>query len=485
MSIRIVSSDIHLINLRTRMPFKYGIATMTSSPHALVRVKIETSGRHAVGVAADHLPPKWFTKNPDEPIDAEILEMLRVIEHAVEKCQALSGETVFDLWRQLDAAQTRWGQGRHIPPLLCKFGTTLVERALIEAFCRATGETFPQALRTNSLGIQLRDIHPTLADRRPDHLLPPEPRRQIIARHTIGMADPLVASEIPASERLSDGLPQSLDECIATYGLRHFKVKVRGEVEADLDRLRRIARVIASHATSEVAFTLDGNEQFKRLADFQAWWEKVTGDSELRPFFSRLLFVEQPLHRAVALDPQAAGGIDDWSACPRLIIDESDAELDSLPRAVELGYAGTSHKNCKGVFHGIANACLLAELCKRRPERQYVMSGEDLANIGPVALLQDLTVAACLGVESVERNGHHYFTGLSQFPRTVQEQVATAHGDLYHVSPQGWPTLTIRDGRVRIDSLLAAPLGVGFELNVEHFTPAEQWKREFERTRKM
>ncbi|MBI3461830.1 MAG: hypothetical protein HY000_02050 [Planctomycetes bacterium] len=484
MSIRIVSSDIHLINLRTRMPFKYGIATMTSSPHALVRVRIEAEGRAAAGVAADHLPPKWFTKNPDESIDDEILDMLRVIEHAVETCRGLSRETPFDIWRQLDAAQTHWGQTRHIPPLLCKFGTTLVERALIEAVCRATGETFPQALKANSLGIRLGDIHPPLTGRSPDNLLPAEPRRQIIARHTIGMADPLVASEIPEVERLSDGLPQSLDQCIATYGLRHFKVKVRGEIEADLDRLRRIARVIAAHATPEFAFTLDGNEQFKRLADFQVWWERITADSELRSFFSRLLFVEQPLHRDVALDPQAAGGIDDWSACPKLIIDESDAELDSLPRAVQLGYAGTSHKNCKGVFHGIANACLLAELRNRRPERQYVMSGEDLANIGPVALLQDLTVAACLGVESVERNGHHYFRGLSQFPKVVQEQVAAAHGDLYHPSPQGWPTLTIRDGRVRIDSLLSAPLGVGFELNVEQFTPVEQWKREFRNDRK-
>ena len=59
------------------------------------------------------------------------------------------------------------------------------------------------------------------------------------------------------------------------------------------------------------------------------------------------------------------------------------------------------------------------------------MSGEDLANIGPVALLQDLAVVASLGVRSVERNGHHYFAGLSAFPRAVQQQILTHHGDLY------------------------------------------------------
>jgi hypothetical protein len=33
-----------------------------------------------------------------------------------------------------------------------------------------------------------------------------------------------------------------------------------------------------------------------------------------------------------------------------------------------------------------------------------MMSGEDLCNTGPIALLQDLAVMAALGIESVERN---------------------------------------------------------------------------------
>ena len=51
------------------------------------------------------------------------------------------------------------------------------------------------------------------------------------------------------------------------------------------------------------------------------------------------------------------------------------------------------------------------------------MSGEDLVNIGPVALLQDLAVSATLGVTSIERNGHHYFAGLSAFPSSVGRQM--------------------------------------------------------------
>ena len=44
-------------------------------------------------------------------------------------------------------------------------------------------------------------------------------------------------------------------------------------------------------------------------------------------------------------------------------------------------------------------------------------------------VLQDLAAQSALGIESVERNGHHYFAGLSMFPPDVQRQVAQAHPD--------------------------------------------------------
>ena len=78
---------------------------------------------------------------------------------------------------------------------------------------------------------------------------------------------------------------------------------------------------------------------------------------------------------------------------------------------------------------GLANACLLA---KRRGEgRPGVLTGEDLCTLGPFALLQDLAMMALLGIEHVERNGHHYYRGLSMFPRDWQEAMLPAHGDLY------------------------------------------------------
>jgi hypothetical protein len=38
----------------------------------------------------------------------------------------------------------------------------------------------------------------------------------------------------------------------------------------------------------------------------------------------------------------------EWEEVP-VIIDESDDRPSSLKRALDCGYAGTSHKNCEGV----------------------------------------------------------------------------------------------------------------------------------------
>ncbi len=62
------------------------------------------------------------------------------------------------------------------------------------------------------------------------------------------------------------------------------------------------------------------------------------------------------------------------------------------------------------MIKGLANRCLIE--WHRRQAGPWLMSGEGLANVGPVALLNDLAAMAVLGMGDVERNGHHYFAGL-------------------------------------------------------------------------
>jgi len=227
--------------------------------------------------------------------------------------------------------------------------------------------------------------------------------------------------------------------------------------------LLKIAAVLARDCGDDYAFSLDGNESFRDPAVFAAQMRALLAEPTLHKFWPKLLFIEQPLHRDVALTPAASWSA--WPERPPIIIDESDAELGSLPTALELGYAGTSHKNCKGIFKGVGHACLLA--LRRSAGLPAMLSGEDLSNVGPVALLQDLAVQAALGVTSIERNGHHYFAGLAQFPAAIQQHMLAHHGDLYTRSAAGWPRLDVRGGKMALGSTLRAPLGcaVGLDLS--------------------
>ena len=458
------SAELARLELKARMPFRYGIATMTEVPLLVARLTFEIDGVAATGVAADLLPPKWFTKDPKRGLADEIDEMLRVIRAAIGHARTLAAATPFAFWRELYAAQSAWGAGEKLPPLLAHFGTSFVERALLHAVCRVRGVTLASALRDDLLGVDLGAVQPALRGMAPKDFLPAAPPAEIFARHTVGLSDPITAGDLAADERVADGLPQTLDACIRFYGLRHFKIKINGEAARDRDRLARMAAVLAVECGGDYAFSLDGNESFHDVASFADYYRGLRAEPALRAWWPHLLYVEQPWHRSVALSPAIGELARAWPDRPPIIIDESDAELGSLPAALELGYAGTSHKNCKGVFKSVINAGLLAR--RRAAHRPARLSGEDLGNVGPVSVTQDLAAQAALGVTSVERNGHHYFAGLAQFPRAWQAHALAQHPDLYVRAPEGWPRLDIRRGRLAIGSVNAAPFGVPGEIDL-------------------
>jgi hypothetical protein len=476
LSIRVLGTDQHVLNMRARMPFRYGIVTMTALPHLFLRAEVEVNGRRVWGVAADHLPPKWFTKDPATSFRDDLVSMMAVIDSA---CAVAAGagrhQSVFDWWMHTYQAQMAWGGGWGHAPLLTNFGTSLVERAVIDAFCRAEGTTFARSVRRNDFGIRLGSVQPELAGAEPADLLPAEPLRSVIARHTVGMTDPLSDADVAPADRVTDGLPQSLEACVRAYGLTHFKIKLCGDAAKDLDRLTRIADVLDREAGGGYAFTLDANENFSAVDPFRELWASLIAQPALARFLSRLIFVEQPLHRDAAMTPEVGAAFARWPQRPPVIIDESDAKLTTAREALELGYAGTSHKNCKGVFKGLTNACLIEHRNRADRSRPAMISGEDLSNVGPVALLQDLAVASTLGIPHVERNGHHYFKGITMVPPDVQSAVVAGHPDLYRQHENGFVTLYVKNGRVATGSVVDHGFGLNFEMDPAQFTPVKEW----------
>ncbi len=475
--ITVENARFYVHNLYTRFPFKYGIASLTALPHLFVELQVRIGGGVVKGLAAEHLPPKWFTKNPETTFEEDVPDLIRVVTHAGEVARGLGDRErpFFAFWKRLCAAQEAWAEEESLAPLLANLGVSMVERAVIDALCRHWQRPFGALLRENVFGIELGEIRPELAGMTPAAAIPLAPLREVAVRHTIGLGDPLTVDEIPEGEALHDGLPHALRDCVRVYGCRYFKIKLCGDLELDGERLRRLAGLFEELLGDDYHFTLDGNENYRTVEAFVSHWERHMEEPLIDRMMRQLLFVEQPLHREVALSGEVGEALALWNQRPSLIIDESDGTMDSLPRAVALGYSGTSHKNCKGVIKGLVNAAWLARRRETHPDQSWILSGEDLANVGPLALLQDLSVMASLGIGHVERNGHHYFKGLAAYPEELQRAVVRDHGDLYAWGSRGYATLNIREGRLSTRSVTQAPFGLASQLNLSKFTALEDW----------
>ena len=59
---------------------------------------------------------------------------------------------------------------------------------------------------------------PELQGVEPGQVIGAAPLAQLHVRHTVGLADPIVPSDIAPEERLDDGLPQSLADCVERQG---------------------------------------------------------------------------------------------------------------------------------------------------------------------------------------------------------------------------------------------------------------------------
>ena len=56
--------DLFERDVRLRMPFRFGVVTLTQAPQVLARVRVRLAdGRQATGMSAELLAPKWFDKN--------------------------------------------------------------------------------------------------------------------------------------------------------------------------------------------------------------------------------------------------------------------------------------------------------------------------------------------------------------------------------------------------------------------------------------
>jgi hypothetical protein len=443
--VRLSVQEIELFerDVSLRLPFRFGVVTLTESPQAYARVRVRMSdGREGWGVSSEMLAPKWFDKNLALSNEDNFEQLRNAIRVAAGRYRDAGEATPFGLYRNNYDEQVRRCGARGDGPLVACFGPALLDRAVLDAVCRLRGISFYEAVRANLPGIHHED-----ADL-PAFLAGLQPHGDIHARHTVGLVDPIETNPSP----VNDGLPETLRQVVETYGHRYFKVKVGGDVDADVARLTEIAAVL-DDIDGEYFISLDGNEQYGDVEGVGELLDRMAATPALARFDRSIVFVEQPITRAVALDVNVAA----LSARKPVIIDESDATLDAFPRARELAYRGVSSKTCKGFYKSIINAARCAAWGDG-----YFMSAEDLTTQAGVSVQQDLALVNLLGIRHVERNGHHYVNGMAGAPQTEQQAFVAAHPDMYH-DADGTVRLTIRDGRIALGSLACPGFAVGAE----------------------
>jgi hypothetical protein len=442
---------------RLRMPFRFGVITVTHGRQAVIRARIRLEdGTEQWGVAAETLAAKWFDKDPALTDAQNEQQLRRALEIATEATLAAGANTAFGHFADTYPHVTASAGAEKLNPLVASYGRALLDRAMLDALLKAKGVSYWTGMRANVGGMAPHAIVPDLAGFDFSAMLAGlDPLRRIHARHTVGLVDPITAAD--QAERVDDGLPETLEEVAATYRHRYWKLKVGGNVQADVERLSRIAAVL-DRLHGGYHASLDGNEQYEDAGGALALWRAMEAEPRLAKLRNSILFIEQPVKRARALET----GMGTLAAARPVIIDESDGPLDAFVTGKALGYAGVSSKACKGVWRSLINLARCRAWNAAEGGDRYFMSAEDLTTLAGVCVQQDLALVSFMGLPHVERNGHHFVDGFAGRPKAEAVRFMEAHPDLYADTPRG-PRLAIREGVLDIGSLDVPGLGATAE----------------------
>ena len=233
--------------MKIRLAFRFGVITVTGGIQAVIRVRISLpDGRSSQGVAAEALAAKWFEKSPEFTDEQNLDQLRQSLDLAIEHYKAYGAATPFDLFVGTYREQQKKGAALQAQSA----GRLLRAGAARPRDPRCAGQGHGQFLRPDDRARTCRASRPPTS--RPTSsrcqlqrfLAGLKPQSSIELRHTVGLVDPLTAGDRTPMERINDGLPETLEEVVSYYRGRYYKLKVGGDIKADLERLGRIAFVL-------------------------------------------------------------------------------------------------------------------------------------------------------------------------------------------------------------------------------------------------
>ncbi len=228
----------------------------------------------------------------------------------------------------------------------------------------------------------------------------PEPKPRMPLYHLVGALDPLTEQDI--TQRINDGLPETLPEWIVYNGLTHLKIKLNGnDLAWDVERVLRVDRVTsetqARRGVKSWYYSADFNEKCPNVEYLLEFLRRVKEKSPAG--FQRIQYIEQPTARD--LKAHRHNVMHEAAKLRPIVIDESLTDLENLLLAREMGYTGVALKACKGQ----SQALLMAAAAQKF---RMFLCVQDLTCPG-ASLIHSAGLAAHVpGVAAIEANARQY-----------------------------------------------------------------------------
>lgn len=409
--VRVVDAAITFEDHPFRTPLKFGGRVMDRHRLVNVEVTVESKGKkRATGMGSMPVGQVWAwpsaTLTPDQTEAAMTAFSERVVRladgfeefgHPIDIMYHVSAE----YHHSAKVVRERQGLSEPIPELAQLVAASPVDAALHDAYGKVHELNSYNTLSKDFVPHDLSEyLDSQFAGEYLDQYTLREPKTRMPLYHLVGALDPLTDGDV--SNRLKDGLPNTLGEWIAYNGLTHLKIKLNGEdLGWDVERVLAIDRVSAEaqarRGCTHWYYSTDFNEKCANVEYVLEFLKQI--QSKNPAAYDRIQYIEQPTHRDLKAHPD--NKMHKAAALKPVVIDESLVDYEALLLAREQGYSGVALKACKGHTEALFAAAAAQKF-------GMFLCVQDLTCPG-FSFLHSASLAARIpGVAAIEGNGRQY-----------------------------------------------------------------------------
>ncbi len=356
--IRLLNASVEFEPVPFRTPLKFGGRTVTEMYLINVTVDAEDrKGNRSRGFGSMPIGNVWAW--PSSVITPDVAEkaMMRLAEITAIKAAELEtpGHPI-DLMLQLmeqysdfaEQVKQELSLAESMPRLAQLVATSPLDAAVHDVYGRILNQNSYNVLSGEYMNHDLsRYLGDSFRGEYLDRYTMRQPKKMMPLYHLVGAVDPLTEADL--SERIADGLPETLGEWIEADGLTHLKIKLSGDnLDWDVQRVLSVEAVAApvqeKRGCSAWAYSVDFNEKCENVEYVLSFLDQVKNGSKAA--FDRIQYIEQPTDRDLKKYPE--NRMHRAAEIKPVVIDESLLDLESLQLSRELGYTGVAFKACKG-----------------------------------------------------------------------------------------------------------------------------------------